>query len=287
MSPRLDAHVHFFFPGFVGKLPENCRRQSPDEITLYQAHAQRHEIEQVLAVGYEGEPWASGNNGYLASLAAQYPWVRPTAYVADPAQLTVVQLSSWQTQNFVGISLYIFNDEAAQALSQVNDTVWQWLAEHVWLVSVNSSGDLWAAWQPILAHHPEVRLLIAHLGLPPAVPTPPEPDVARTALAPVLSLAAFPRVHVKFSGFYGISQPDYAFPHSAAWPYAQSVTDAYGTVRLVWGSDFSPALEAVSFPQTVEVLNAMPWLTAHDRTAIYYDNLARLFTAIEERKAQQ
>jgi L-fuconolactonase len=287
MSPRLDAHAHFFFPGFVGQLPENCRRQSPDEITLYQAHAQRHEIEQVLAVGYEEEPWAHGNNAYLASLAARYPWLRPVAYVGDPTQLTVAQLSSWQAQHFVGISLYVFNDEAAQALSHVNDEVWQWLAEQAWLISVNSRGDLWAAWKPILDRHPEVRLLIAHLGLPPALATAPDLDVARATLAPVLRLAAFPNVHVKFSGFYGISQPDYAFPHSTAWPYAQVVAEAYGTTRLIWGSDFSPALEAVSFPQTVEVLNAMPWLTAHDLTAIYYDNLARLFTAIEERKVQQ
>lgn len=286
MSPRLDAHAHFFFPGYVDHLPESCRRQSPDEITLYHAHAQRHEIAQVLAVGYEGAPWAKGNNQYIASLAQERPWLRPVAYVGDATQLTLDQLLAWQAQNFVGISLHISSTDEAEALSRVPSEVWQWLIENAWLISVNSSGEHWSSWEPILSLHPELTLLIAHLGLPPATATPLPMDAARSALTPVLQLASFANVHVKFSGFYALAQPDHAYPHFAAWPYAQAITESYGTLRIVWGSDFSPALEVVSFPQTVEVLKAMAWLTSADLAAIYHDNLAALLTTIEERKPQ-
>ena len=34
MPPRLDAHAHFFRPGYVDVLPESCRRVEPDEVTL-------------------------------------------------------------------------------------------------------------------------------------------------------------------------------------------------------------------------------------------------------------
>lgn len=284
MSPRLDAHAHFFLPCFVDQLPDNCRRQSPDEITLYQALAARHEIEQVLAVGYEGAAWATGNNAYLATLAAQLGWVRPVAYVGDISQLTIAQLEAWQAQRFVGISLYLMSAEDAALLTNVDTAVWNWLAAHAWLVSVNSTGEQWNAWLPILTTHPDLCLLIAHLGIPPAAAVAPSLEEARTALTTVLQLAAFANVFVKFSGFYALASPGYAFPHAAAWPYARVITDTYGAKRIIWASDFSPALEYVSFPQTVEVLASLDWLTQDDLTAIYYDNLAQLLATVDERK---
>ncbi len=286
MSPRLDAHAHFFFPGFVNKFPESCRRQSPDEITLYEAHAQLHEIAQVLAVGYEGAAWAVGNNQYIASLAQEHSWLRPLAHVNDASQLSISQLSAWQHQDFVGISLHIFNADQAETLSRVATEVWQWLDENAWLISVNSHAEHWTSWQPILSDYSELRLLIAHLGLPTATQVPLPIDDARSGLKSVLQLASFPKTHVKFSGFYALAQPEHAYPHVAAWPYAQAITDTFGTSRIVWGSDFSPALEVVSFPQTVEVLSAMAWLTAADLTAIYHDNLAALLKTIDQRKPQ-
>jgi L-fuconolactonase len=283
MSPRLDAHAHFFLPGYVGQMRENRRRQSPDEVTLYQAHAQHHAIEQVLAVGYEGSAWAAGNNAYLASLTAQHPWVRPVAYVADLSQLTVAQLRAWQTARFVGISLYLMSAEDAAVLPNVAAEIWQWLSDQAWLISVNSTGEQWTQWVPILTHYPELRLLIAHLGLPPAATVAPSLDEARSALTTVLQLAPFANVYVKFSGFYALAQPGYAFPHAASWPYAQAITEVYGTQRILWASDFSPALEIVSFPQSVEVIANFPWLTLDDLRAINYDNLASLLATFDER----
>lgn len=285
MSPRLDAHAHFFYPGFVGALPESCRRQSPDEFTLYQAYAQKHEIAQVLAIGYEGESWADGNNQYLAGLTAQHPWLRPLAFVGEPEALTVDQLESWHAQRFVGITFYIFSQEQAEKLAKANSAVWSWLVEHRWMISVNSKGEFWSAWQPILDRHPELRLLIAHLGLPPAVSSAPEASEARTALATVIQLAAYPQTHIKFSGFYALAKPIHAYPHQASWRYAEVLTEAYGASRLLWASDFSPALESVSFAQTVDVVALMPWYSQDDLSAIYHDNLARLLSAVDERSS--
>ena len=284
MSPRLDAHAHFFYPGFVGQLPESCRRLSPDEITLYQAYAQQHEIAQVVAVGYEGDAWATGNNAYLATLTAQHKWVRPVAFVADPRLLTITQLTEWQAQQFVGISLYLFTPEATAVLSQVADEVWVWLSDHAWLISVNSTGELWTSWQSILANYPELRLLIAHLGLPPTAESAISLDEARAAMTPVLGLAQFPHTYVKFSGFYALAVPGHAYPHNASWPYAQAIYNSYSPTRIIWASDFSPALEFVSFPQTIDVLLAMTWLSLDDLAAIYHDNLARLLATVDERK---
>jgi predicted TIM-barrel fold metal-dependent hydrolase len=280
---RLDAHAHFFYPGFVQSLPANCRRQSPDEITLYHAYAQQHGIRQVLAIGYEGEEWAQGNNDYLAAQAALHPWLRPIAFVSSPSQLTVAQLFAWQEQGFVGITSYIFSEESAASLAGVANEVWQWLVDHAWLISVNSSGEHWSGWGPILAQHPHLRLLIAHLGLPPAAPDGLSMTDAHAALASVTRLAQYPETYVKFSGLYALAEPHYAFPHSAAWPYAQVITEHFTPSRILWASDFSPALEHVSFPQTVAAVQLMPWLQDSELAAICHDNLARLLAAVDER----
>lgn len=279
MPTRADAHAHFFHAGYVALLPENCRRIQPDEVTLYQGLAQQYEVQQVLAVGYEAEPWAVGNNRYLSRLAASLPWLRPVAFVAEPARLEIATLEKWRQESFVGLSFYCFNTQQAAALSQVSAEIWRWLAEQRWLISVNSRGEYWTAWQPLLERQPDLRLLASHLGLPPAVET--APATARQALREVVALAQFPGAHIKLSGFYALTRPGYAYPHQAAWPYVEVLLAAFGSTRLLWGSDFSPSLEWLSFPQTFGLFETMPFLNGADRKRIEGGNLLALLAGVQ------
>jgi L-fucono-1,5-lactonase len=276
MAKRADAHLHFFSPGYAARLPESCRRVQPDEVTLYMALAQQHDIAQVLAVGYEGQPWAAGNNRYLAELAATHAWIRPVAYIHDFAALDVAMLERLAQQRFVGLSLYLFDEPVLAGLGQVADDAWGWLAQRRWLISVNSRGERWAAWKPILERHPGLRLLVSHLGLPPAVERAPDEQAPRSALGAVLDLARFADVRVKLSGFYALTAPGYDYPHQAAWPYVTALLAAFGVERLLWGSDFSPCLEWLSFPQTLGLLAHMPFLGDDDRQRIEGANLLAL-----------
>jgi predicted TIM-barrel fold metal-dependent hydrolase len=254
----------------------------PDEVTLYAALAQQHDIAQVLAVGYEGQPWAAGNNRYLAELAAVRDWIRPVAFIHDPAGLDVAALEQPARERFVGLSLYLFDDAVLGALGRVSDDVWTWLASRRWLISVNSRGAHWAAWAPILGRHPDLRLLVSHLGLPAAAERAPDAATARGALETVLALARFAGVRVKLSGFYALTSPGYDYPHRAAWPYVAALLEAFGAGRLLWGSDFSPSLEWLSFPQTFGLLAQMPFLNDQDRRRIEGTNLLELLVEIGE-----
>jgi predicted TIM-barrel fold metal-dependent hydrolase len=273
---KLDAHAHFFLPGFAEIYPAATRRVQPDEVTLYAALAQQHAIRGVLAVGYEGMPWAVGNNGYLAQLARQHAWIYPLAYAHDVAALTPAQLDDWQAQGFVGISLYLLDAAAAARLAAVSPAVWQALADHRMLISVNGHADCWQAWQPILAQWPALRLLVSHLGLPLVAPAELDAAGARQRLAALLALCHAPNVYVKLSGFYALAAPTHAYPHRDAWPYVEQIAQDFGVQRLLWGSDFSPALEHVSFVQSVDLLEHMPYFSPAERQAIYGDTLAAL-----------
>jgi hypothetical protein len=81
-------------------------------------------------------------------------------------------------------------------------------------------------------------------------------------------------VGVKLSGLYAISQPSHAYPHHSAHPFIRQLYDDFGPKRLYWGSDFSPALEHVSFSQTIDAIFQLGW-PANDLQGITHDNLAR------------
>jgi L-fuconolactonase len=284
MPNRADAHIHLFRAGFVATLPETCRRQKPDELTLYQALSEQYDVQQALVVGFEGEAWAAENNQYLAEVVPTHAWVKPVAFVPNPAQVTVSILEQWQKLGFVGLSIYLFSDEIAATLSQVADEVWAWLSQQRWLISLNSRGPYWTAWLQVLERYPELRLIISHLGLPPAVEHPLNGKEVSKALQTVLALSQFSGVHVKLSGFYALTQPGYNYPHQAAWPYVEALLAAFGPTRLLWGSDFSPSMECLSFPQTFGLFAAMPFLTATDIEGIEGVNLQALLADITKNR---
>ncbi|MEA2526703.1 MAG: L-fuconolactonase [Thermomicrobiales bacterium] len=81
---------------------------------------------------------------------------------------------------------------------------------------------------------------------------------------------------MKLSGFYALTEPAYDYPHRAAWPYVEVLLEEFGASRLLWGSDFAPSLEWVSYPQTLGLLAEMPSLDEEDCRRIEGENLLAL-----------
>ncbi len=280
MSERADAHIHLFEGGYQDSFIKRLNRPV-DEAVVYASLAKDHGVRAALIVGYADVPWAAENTRYLTQMAAEYDWVYPAAYFDASEAPTTDELARLQTHGFVGVSFYIFGPERVDALLGISDEVWAWLASRRWLVSVNSKGDDWNAWQDVLGRHPELRLVVSHLGLPPRQAEAPGPGQARTAMASVLALAEFPQARVKLSGFYALTDPGHDYPHRAAWPYVEVLLDAYGVERLLWASDYSPCLDCVTFPQTYDLFSKMPFLSDEDRTRIEGSNLLTLLEEIE------
>ncbi|MFV2066096.1 MAG: amidohydrolase [Pirellulales bacterium] len=276
MTERADAHIHLFEGGYQGGSFAHRPGVTLDEAQLYESLAKEHAVHTALVVCYEGQRWAAGNNDHVGALTSQHAWIRPVAFV-DPAHPpSIGQLQQWQANRFVGISLYILTQEDVDAVGSVPDSIWSWIADHRWLVSVNSRGAMWSAWPAILRRHEGLRIVLSHVGLPPAVDTAPSPADAARNLRDVIALARFPGPRVKLSGFYALTQPRYDYPHRNAWPYVETLLTSYGSQRLVWGSDFSPSLDAVTFPQTLGLFSKMPFLSPADRQAIEGGNLLAL-----------
>ncbi len=279
--PRADSHIHLVRrdhrPWAAAR--EDVDATFIDEPKAYDAHARAHGIAATLVVA-TGED----NNPYVSAAAQDFGWVRPlVAY--EPAQLSVPSLEEAlaQVPRVAGVSLR--GGDAAELLA-VDAAVWHWLDERRWLVSQNNSADGWLGWLPVLQETPGLRLLIAHCGLPLQAPpsereNPAPRQVLRERLKSVLVLADFPGPRVKLSGFYALGAPSHDFPHRQAWGYVEVLLEVFGVERLLWGSDFSPALSHLSFPQTIDLFDRMPFLDADDRRKIEGANLLALLAELD------
>jgi predicted TIM-barrel fold metal-dependent hydrolase len=88
----------------------------------------------------------------------------------------------------------------------------------------------------VAERHPNLTMVIDHLGLSQSPVSPPRPD-PWDQLPGILSLAKYPNIHVKFSGAPLLSREPY--PHRDLWPNLLRIVEAFTPDRLMWGTDFT------------------------------------------------
>lgn len=272
-----DAHLHLFRHGYAERYgPVWANR---NEVGLYEALRHAHGIERGLVIGYEGQPKFRGNNRDLARWAKGHSWITPLAFqpVTEPPTLT--RLSALFRQGFAGLALYAMSLGDVERLNRWPTSLTHWLNQQRSIVSLNTRPEALHGFKPFLARLDQCAILISHLGSPGRYAAPPSRREAKRILQPLRSLAGLPQVGVKISGAYAISQPSHAYPHLGALPLTQRLYDDFGPARLYWGSDFSPALEHVSFPQTIDVLLELGW-SPSDLRRVRHDNLMRVIRRV-------
>lgn len=267
-----DAHLHLFRRGFPGVYGKSLLGT---EINVYETLRGAHGITAGLVVGYEGEDIDPGNNAYIRWLAADRPWIATVANVDTLSVPSAAAVASLIDCGHAGLSLYISSNSAAQAVVAWPVSVWDVLNQGRALISLNITPEYLSVLAPVMARHSGCWFLVSHMGLPGQYKLAPPLEDAAARLAPLIQLAGLSNVVVKISGLYAISDPPFAYPHHAAQPFINLLLDRFGPARCLWGSDFSPALDHVSFAQTV----SNPWLDHLDdgeRALVMGENLLRL-----------
>ena len=243
---RADSHIHLF-----GREQLDTPGLIQDDVLRYNGLMAEHRLKLALIVGPPPSSFP-GNNEFVAEIAGEFDWLRPLAALRV-RELTVKRLEQLAEGPFLGVSIYTAwakledgRSESA-ALPEVPAAVWAWLVRRRWFVSVNdvclsrSAESGWAAWLEVVKAHPELRLLISHLGLP--APAPPETPMGtahwtvaecRERIADVLAFAAFPGPRVKLSGFYALTSPSHDYPHKPSWGYVEALLEAFTASRLLW-----------------------------------------------------
>jgi len=122
--------------------------------------------------------------------------------------------------------------------------------------------------------NPHTQVVIDHVGLsqPFAPPVPPEPFAE---LASVVALAACDNVAIKISGACTLShQP---FPYLDIWEPLGQIFKAFGFERCLWGTDWTRAVDLLTYEQGVEAFRVTEQLSAAERAALMGGSLMKIY----------
>jgi predicted TIM-barrel fold metal-dependent hydrolase len=107
----------------------------------------------------------------------------------------------------------------------------------------------------LIQAHPELDVVIDHMA-----DVRPDDETGRQLL---VEMARFPRVYVKISHTWSISQQPY--PWTDTHDLVKEVYQAFGAQRIMWGTDWPVCLSRAEYPQTLEVVrDAMPFIRSED-----------------------
>ena len=122
--------------------------------------------------------------------------------------------------------------------------------------------------------HPETRIVIDHLGLkqPFEPPAPPEPFAD---LPDLLALAECDNVVVKITGACTLSHAP--FPYDDIWDPLSRIFEAFGIDRCLWGTDWTRAVNLISYEQGVEPFRRTGRLTEGERAELMGGTLQRVY----------
>ncbi|RIJ77291.1 hypothetical protein D1871_07825 [Nakamurella silvestris] len=261
-----DAHIHLFETSFDDSQAE---RHPEGELAHYESLRRQYSISDALVIGYEGDARFAGNNEYVRRLSESRSWIRPMAHVvpsADGDRAAVLV-----DRGFVGLSIYVDPVESASG-------DWKaWAADVLAAagaldvpVSLNAPAASHSTVMELLDGRRDVRVMLSHLGLPGPGPDPGSPELAATR-----ELLTEHGCWVKLSGTYAGAPVGERDPNRATVAWVDWLLDRVGPTRLMWGSDFSPALGRMTFEETI-LLPSLAAVGTSELEQIYGGNLRAL-----------
>jgi len=126
----------------------------------------------------------------------------------------------------------------------------------------------------LAAQNPGTRLIIDHLGLQQPF-DPPAPPVPFAELPGLLSLAEHENIAVKITGACTLSHE--AFPYNDLWDPLCRIFDAFGFDRCMWGTDWTRAVNLLTYSQGVEPFRLTDRLSDGDRADLMGRSLQRIY----------
>ena len=122
--------------------------------------------------------------------------------------------------------------------------------------------------------HPNTQVVIDHVGLVQPFEPPPPPDPFAD-LPNVLSLAEYDNVAIKISGACTLSHEP--FPYPDIWGHLGNVFDAFGFDRCMWGTDWTRAVNLLTYKQGVEAFRVTDQLSDSERSALMGGTLEKIY----------
>lgn len=189
--------------------------------------------------------WVGDRVDYALEVANRYP-KRFAVMGRIPLKTprTADELAGWKAQpGMLGIRLTFLGPTAAWLSDGTADWLWP-AAERAKVPIMFLTAGTLPLFAPIAERHPQLTLIIDHMGLSSQVVK--EQKVA-SAINQAAALARYPNVSVKVSAAPAYSERGY--PFSDMTDYIKRLVDAYGPQRCYWGTDVTNGMAKASYRQ--------------------------------------
>ena len=206
------------------------------------------------------------------------------AVAAFPARFVAIALVDWSGPDPTGalataadagargIRFNLVSEAAAEAVLETK-------LEQFWRVFVNRGTvavfHAFPRQLPVVAQlalrHPELTILVDHLGRPDVTTGPDSADFAA-----LLGLSGAPNVSVKTpnSSFFSRAPA----PHVDLVPFLEATLKEFGATRLLWGSDWPVCTQEEPYPAATSSIDlALAAASDAEREAVFADNFDRIF----------
>jgi predicted TIM-barrel fold metal-dependent hydrolase len=158
------------------------------------------------------------------------------------------RLEHWVGRGCRGLRLRpLLAVEAASFGDPATFGLWEAAARLGVVVSLLSGPEHNATIAALAARFPQVPIVIDHLGHPDV-----SAGLAAAGFQNLLALGKLENVYVKLSGFYHVSREPY--PYRDCAKHCDAVYNAFGPLRLMWGSDFPHVEVACGYGRSLDVL---------------------------------
>lgn len=270
----IDAQVHAYEKDHPGR-PWTAVLAGPSEVTGDDM------VAAMDAVGVDGALLVSPytmyryDASYALEVYASHPGRFALIKPVDPSDPAVAEtIDNWaNVEGAVAIRVMMAYRDSADPADPGIARVMEAAAKNNLPVNLLCWGCLDVA-EKIAAAHTDTQLVIDHIGLkqPFAPPAPPEPfaDVSK-----LLRLAVFDNVAVKITGACTLSHE--AFPYNDIWDPLSRIFDAFGFDRCLWGTDWTRAVDLLTYEQGVEPFRLTDRLSETEKTALMGESLSRIY----------
>ena len=269
----IDSQVHAYERDRPER-PWNGFLQGPDEVTGDDM------VAAMDAVGVDGALLISPFRlyGYDASYALQVYAAHPSRFGLikpfDPKSAAVAdEIAEWAaTPGVVGVRIML-SGQSFEADDPGLNRILAAGAQTGIPVNIMCSGNL-PLLRDVARRNPDTQVVVDHVGLaqPFEPPAPPEPFAD---LANVVSLAACDNVTIKISGACTLShQP---FPYPDIWESLGKIFQAFGFDRCLWGTDWTRAVELLTYEQGVEAFRVTDQLSDSERSTLMGGSLEKIY----------
>ena len=272
-TPTIDSQVHAYERDRPER-PWSGFLQGPEEVTGDDM------VKAMDAVGVDGALLVSPfsmyryDASYALEVYAKHPGRFGLIRPFDPQSDSIAEdVAKWAaTPGVVGVRIMLAY-EPFEADHPGLNSILAASGQAGLPVNVMGSGKLRLV-HSLARSHPDTQVVVDHLGLPQPFepPAPPEPFAD---LDSVLALAEIDNVAIKISGACTLSH--LPFPYPDIWGPLSRIFDAFGFDRCLWGTDWTRAVNLLTYEQGVKAFRVTDQLSESERSTLMGGALAKIY----------